>query len=343
MAKKVFVSYSSRDESLRKELDTHLALLKREGVLETWTFRQIDAGDDWRARIDAQMEAADIILLLVSADFIASDYCWNVEMKRALQRHREGEARVVPIIIRECDWTSAPFAGIQAVPSGAKPVASWRPRDKAWANVVDAVRRLATTTPEPTPAEQTAAMQPESVAQRARRLAADSAARKAREEKLRHEGHPAYRNELIALFKHLERLAADIRADSDAVNIESGGREDHAVVRLKPLSDKVYPLTLHCYQGRSGYEVEEQSVIVRLLFGGMVLPQERNIIYPDRPKEHVKRDYGFRLSTEGEWKWLDPLTQALLSSDELAETLVAELLQLYDDVESGKVALPSFW
>src|ERR1041384_3139221 len=113
-AVRVFISYSSADESLRKELDQHLSLLKREGVLETWTFRDIDAGSDWQSTIHAQLELADVVLLLISSNFLSSDYCWNVELKRALQRHREGFTTVIPIILRDCDWSSAPFAAIQA-------------------------------------------------------------------------------------------------------------------------------------------------------------------------------------------------------------------------------------
>src|SRR5215213_6054015 len=100
---RIFISYASADESLRQELDKHLSPLKREGIVETWTFRNIDAGTDWRSTIANELEAAHIILLLISANFVASDYCWNVELRRALQRHREGDARVVPVILRDCD------------------------------------------------------------------------------------------------------------------------------------------------------------------------------------------------------------------------------------------------
>jgi hypothetical protein len=93
---KSFVSYSSKDESLRKDLEEHLALLKREGAIETWTFRSIEAGDEWKKSISENLESAELIMLLVSASFMASDYCWNVEMVRAIQKHREGSARVIP-------------------------------------------------------------------------------------------------------------------------------------------------------------------------------------------------------------------------------------------------------
>jgi hypothetical protein len=137
---RLFCSYASSDESYRQDLEKHLALLKRRKLLETWTFRNIDAGDEWKKAIDKHLEAADIILLLVSPDFIYSDYCWDVEMKRALERHEAAQATVIPIILRDCDWKIAEFGKLQALPEAAKPVSRWRPRDRAWANVAEGVR-----------------------------------------------------------------------------------------------------------------------------------------------------------------------------------------------------------
>ena len=112
----VFISYSHDDESLLKELVKHLALLQREGAIRTWHDREITAGEDWRGQLDDRLEEADLILLLVSASFIASDYCWDVETTRALDRHARGETRVVPILVRPCEWQTAPFAEIQGLP-----------------------------------------------------------------------------------------------------------------------------------------------------------------------------------------------------------------------------------
>ncbi len=100
----VFLSYSHRDESLRDALSTHLALLEREGTIRTWHDRRIGAGEDRKGEIDGYLESADLILLLISPDFIASDYCFDVEMTRALERHEAGEARVIPVILRPTDW-----------------------------------------------------------------------------------------------------------------------------------------------------------------------------------------------------------------------------------------------
>lgn len=142
-AARLFVSYAHKDETLRNELETHLKLLVRQGILETWHDRNIEAGDDWKREIDANLEHADIVLLLVSSDFVASDYCYEKEMKRALERHDKKEARVVPIIVRDFNWKKAPFASLQALPEGGLAVTKWPDRDSAWRNVAEGIEKLA--------------------------------------------------------------------------------------------------------------------------------------------------------------------------------------------------------
>jgi hypothetical protein len=136
----VFMAYSHKDETLRDELEKHLALLKREGSIRAWCDREIGPGEKWQEQIDERLNSADIILLLVSADFLASDYCFNIEMRTALNRADTGEARVIPIILKECDWSSAPFGGFQVLPPEAKAVTSWPNRDEAFANIVKGIR-----------------------------------------------------------------------------------------------------------------------------------------------------------------------------------------------------------
>jgi TIR domain len=337
----MFISYSSADEELRQELETHLALLKREEAVETWTFRSIDAGADWKSEIDARLDSSDLIILLVSASFVASDYCWNIEMRRALQRHRDGNARVIPIIVRECDWSSAPFAGIQALPPSAKPVTSWRPRDKAWTAVVDGLRKVIQQPLIPNTPESPIARS-ETAVQRAQRLAAESRARKAHEEKWRSQGHGAFVSETEIVFQTLESQAKEIRETTD-VQLEAGWRHDHGIVRLRPLRQNMYPLTLHLGPYFNGTEREESHLNVRLLFGGMVLPQETGQYYLEQPKEHVKRRYPFRLTPDGRWVWVDPSTKSELTSQGLATSLLNDLLQMHDDVETGRVKQPSFY
>lgn len=137
----IFFSYSHKDEVLRNELEAHLALLKHEGLVEAWHDRRIIAGDDVDDSIFSQLEAADIILLLVSSDFINSAYCFSREMARAMERHHAGQARVIPVILRHCDWSRAPFGKLLAAPRDGKPVASWPDRDEALADVARQVRQ----------------------------------------------------------------------------------------------------------------------------------------------------------------------------------------------------------
>jgi hypothetical protein len=118
----IFCSYSHKDERWRQRLETHLAQLKNEGVYRIWHDRQILAGAEWADDIDDNFRSADIILLLVSADFLASSYCMGKEVELAMKRHEEGSARVVPIILRPCDWHTAPFGKLQALPRDGKPI-----------------------------------------------------------------------------------------------------------------------------------------------------------------------------------------------------------------------------
>lgn len=137
----LFYSYSHKDEELRNQLEIHLALLRRQGFIHHWHDRRIGAGQEWAGAIDANLESAQIILLLVSADFIASDYCYEKETARAIERHEAGEARVIPVLLRAVDWTDAPFAKLQALPKDGKPVTAWADRDAAWLDVAQGIRK----------------------------------------------------------------------------------------------------------------------------------------------------------------------------------------------------------
>ncbi|MBW1741561.1 MAG: TIR domain-containing protein [Deltaproteobacteria bacterium] len=139
----VFFSYSHRDETLRDELEIHLSSLKRQGVIGTWHDRRIGAGHEVDSEISEHLEMADIILLLVSPYFIASDYCYDIEMKRAMERHERGEALVIPIILHPCDWQAAPFGKLMAVPADGKPISKFPNQHDAFLEVTKAVREAA--------------------------------------------------------------------------------------------------------------------------------------------------------------------------------------------------------
>jgi hypothetical protein len=137
----IFYSYAHEDERLRKKLETHLSLLKQEGLITGWYDREIRAGAEWMHEIEAHLNSAHIILLLVSPDFMASDYCYSIEMKRALERHEARSVRVIPIILRPTDWKKAPFSKLQVLPSNQRPITKWPDRDEAFLNVAQDIRK----------------------------------------------------------------------------------------------------------------------------------------------------------------------------------------------------------
>src|SRR6266852_6087155 len=134
----VFYSYAHEDEKLRDELVKHLANLRRQGVITEWYDRDISAGKEWDEDIAQHLDSARVILLLISPDFMNSDYSNDVEVRRAMERHEAGEARVMPIILRPVDWEGAPFSKLQALPTDAKPLTSWDDPDEAFLSVVKA-------------------------------------------------------------------------------------------------------------------------------------------------------------------------------------------------------------
>jgi hypothetical protein len=136
----LFHSYSHRDEEHLDGLREQLAPLRRDGVINEWHDRKIGAGGEWKGKIDERLKTADIILLLISPAFLDSDYCYDVEMERALERHDAGEARVIPVILRPCMWEERPFAKLQAVPKDGEAITTWDNKDKAYLDVARAIK-----------------------------------------------------------------------------------------------------------------------------------------------------------------------------------------------------------
>jgi formylglycine-generating enzyme required for sulfatase activity len=141
---RVFWSYSHKDEALRDELHEHLSSLRRAALIADWHDRKIGAGKVWKDEIDRHLGDADVVLLLVSASFIASEYCWGEEMEKALARHAQDQARVIPVILRPCDWEDTPIARLQAVPKDARPITQYTDRDLAYVEISKAIRRAVT-------------------------------------------------------------------------------------------------------------------------------------------------------------------------------------------------------
>ena len=139
---KAFISYSHVNERALDRLHTHLAVLRREQRINEWYDREILAGSDLDQEITEQLETCELFLALVSPDYLASGYCYEREMTRALERHHAGEVRVVPIIIEPCDWKETPLGRLKALPHDGKPVSTWDNEDEAYLNVVTELHRI---------------------------------------------------------------------------------------------------------------------------------------------------------------------------------------------------------
>ncbi|MFL5592623.1 MAG: TIR domain-containing protein [Ktedonobacteraceae bacterium] len=139
---KIFYCYAHEDEGLRNKLEKHLRPLKYLGLISEWHDRNIHAGTDWEHDIETHLNTANIILLLVSPDFISSEYCYGVEMQKALERQRLGEAYVIPIILRSVYWQATPIGQLQALPTDGKPVTLWSDQDQAFDDVARSISKL---------------------------------------------------------------------------------------------------------------------------------------------------------------------------------------------------------
>ena len=142
---KIFYCYAHQDRDLRDRIDKHLAGLKRRGHIVVWYDREIQPGRVWEHEVEKHLSTAGIILLLVSADFLDSDYCYSKEMQKALKMHDQGKVCVIPILLRPVDWHEAPFAKLQILPSGAKPITRWPDPEEALEDVARQIRAVVTT------------------------------------------------------------------------------------------------------------------------------------------------------------------------------------------------------
>jgi hypothetical protein len=139
----LFLSYSHEDESFKNGLLKHLEPLKKSNLIEVWHDGQINPGDEWDGQIYSNLEKADIVLLLVSIDFINSTYCFEVELEQALDRHEAKRARVIPVIVRTCMWRNTPLAKLQALPKDGKAATLLPDRDEALMNIAEELRKVA--------------------------------------------------------------------------------------------------------------------------------------------------------------------------------------------------------
>jgi TIR domain/HEAT repeats len=143
----IFYSYSHRDADLRERLATYLAPLRQQKKIVEWHDRKIEPGGDWQNEISERLNSAHLILLLVSEDFLASEYCFGVEVERALARLKRGEVRVVPVLLKPCLWQESRFSELQIIPRDAKPITSWTSREEAFVSVASEIRTLVSEAP----------------------------------------------------------------------------------------------------------------------------------------------------------------------------------------------------
>src|SRR5215469_8210914 len=137
----IFLSYAHKDRRWKDKLVEHLSLLKQQGYIATWHDQDISAGVEWQQAIREHLDKAQIILLLISSAFMASEHCYCREMMRAVERHNAGDARVIPIILRPVDWHNAPFGKLQALPLDGRPITDLSNKDKAFFAVSQGIRK----------------------------------------------------------------------------------------------------------------------------------------------------------------------------------------------------------
>ena len=141
--KKIFISYAREDRGWVDKLKNHLASLQRKGLVESWDDSSIWPGKEWNASIMKALGEADIYILMVTVDFIASDYINQNELPVALKR-AEGEenVQIVPVIVRPCNWFTEFYNSYQALPKDGKPISTWDNEDKAYLDVVEGLMKL---------------------------------------------------------------------------------------------------------------------------------------------------------------------------------------------------------
>jgi tetratricopeptide (TPR) repeat protein len=142
----IFLSFADEDRAFRKVLEKHLSALQRTRLIDDWHEYEIPPGREWQRVSGERLNQADIILLFITPDFVASHYCYSVEVKQALERHEAGTAHVIPILFRPTFWQDLPFARLQGLPTskreGVKPVTEWRNKDKAYVDIVTGIEKL---------------------------------------------------------------------------------------------------------------------------------------------------------------------------------------------------------
>lgn len=212
---RVFYSYSHKDAQLRERLATYLAPLRQQKKIAEWYDREIKPGADWDTEISEQLNSAHLILLLVTEDFLASDYCFGVEVERALVRLKAGEVRVVPVLLRPCLWQESRFSELQIIPRDAKAVSSWTSPQDAFVDVANEIRAVVSESP---PSSSTAPLKP--IEQRAFESSLD-----------------LVRTQIQSYARLYERTRQRMTASTDRT-----ARMERVVAQMRALATASYPL-----------------------------------------------------------------------------------------------------
>ena len=312
----VFISYSKQDKELRDRLLSHLRPLETKGII-SWHDRQILPGTEWDEEIKARLNAADIILLLISADFLATDYCTQVEIPEALRRHKTGVATVIPVILRSCGWKYTPLAAIQAYPEKAKPIVSWERIDDAYTDVVDAVylaarkikeRRGQSTETERLKQEELAQQQQAQLEQERARQAQirqQAAAERLRQEELEPPRHDAddlssEHNIDYTQLRNLLKAGKWKEANQETADrmCEAMGRQEEGWLRVEdirqfPCADlrTINQLWVKYSDGKFGFSIQKK------------IWQKHEAILYSRLQENFGIEVGWRFRGTGKKKW----------------------------------------
>ncbi|WP_197279475.1 toll/interleukin-1 receptor domain-containing protein [Devosia sp. A16] len=139
---KLFLSYSHKDIAIAERLLQHLEPLRRMGILESWNFRELKPGDEWDKKIKTELSQSEVIVMLISVDFINSSYISDIEVETALGKHRDNSAVIIPVLARNCLWKTSPLGELQALPQGLKAMISWTDLDDACVDVVNGIRTI---------------------------------------------------------------------------------------------------------------------------------------------------------------------------------------------------------
>jgi TIR domain-containing protein len=137
VAVSILLCYADEDERMVRQLKKQLSLLERNGRIAVWDYGHISPGTEWKQEMNRHLDEAEMILLLISDSFLATDYCYQVQMQRAMKRHERKEVHVIPVILRPVHWSEPPLDKLKPLPDYAKPISKWTPRDEGWKNVVD--------------------------------------------------------------------------------------------------------------------------------------------------------------------------------------------------------------